>query len=168
MAGAVKRRGFTLVEVLVVMVIVAIAFAALRPGFVGSIRTAKERAGLRRLVGLLKSARTEAIARGKLVRVMCDAELGEFWAEVQVDPTVDRSEFAPLALLGRSAVRLPESLSVSEFAVGGRTAAGLLDTALYYYPDGRTDGARVVLSRARGGRISAEVVAATGRVQLRE
>lgn len=150
------------------MVIAVIGFYALRPSFVGSLRTAQERTALRHLTGLLKGARTEAIGQGKLVRIMWDRQEGAFWAEAQVDPMMDRSQFAPLAVLGRSAVTLPEWLAVRDFAVGGRTAGGLLDTALYCYPDGRTDGAKITLVRSSGKPVRITMAATTGSVHLNE
>jgi prepilin-type N-terminal cleavage/methylation domain-containing protein len=159
-------RGFTLIELLIVMMIVAIASFALRPSFANVLRGAEKRGALRKVVGLLTSARAEAIARGKLIRVMCSPTEGVLWAEAQVDPSVDLYEFEPISLLGRPEVGLPDYLSLSGVWIAGQTAAGIGDAAIYFYPDGRTDGASLVLVGPGGAETMIDVAPATGKVKL--
>lgn len=158
--------GFTLIELLIVMAIVAIGFFALRPSFGGVLRGAKRRAALRKLVGLLTSARTHAVAQGRLVRVMCDPVEGVLWAEVQTDPAVDRSEFELLPTLNRREVRLPENLALVDMTVSGETADAFGQIGIYFYPDGRTDGAELVLADDRGRETRVDLAPTTGRVTV--
>lgn len=160
------NKAFTLIELLVVMVIIVIAFYALRPGIVGALRGAENRKALRQLVGLLTSARTEAVASGRLVRVVCDADAGLLWAEVQPDPALDRAYFEPLSVPGEDRVRLPDSLRLSDLIIGGREALRPSDEPIYFYPDGRTDGAAVLLSDANGRELAVEIAPATGKVSV--
>jgi len=162
----VRTRGFTLIELLVVMTIIAIAFFALRPGIAGVRRGVENRKSLRQLVGLLSGARTKAIAGGKLVRVHCDPDAGVFWAEAQVDPSLDRDEFQLLRVLGRDQVQLSSGLWLSDLMVAGQAAGAIAQNPIYFYPDGRTDGAAVVLLDANGSEVVVELAPATGRVEL--
>jgi prepilin-type N-terminal cleavage/methylation domain-containing protein len=159
--------GFTLVELLVVMIIVVIGYAALRPTFGGFVRGAQKRAALRKIVGLLSSARAQAIAKGKLVRVICDPSEQVLWAEVQVDPRVDLHEFESIAILGRREVRLPGHLAVVEIWVAGQPASDLNQAAIYFYPDGHTDGAVLALAADTGSQAVIEVAPTTGKVTIR-
>jgi prepilin-type N-terminal cleavage/methylation domain-containing protein len=161
------RRGFTLIELLVVMMILVIAFFAMRPSFVGVLRGAEKRGALRKIAGLLVTARAEAIAKGKLVRVVCTPAEGVLWVEMQVDPAVDLHEFELVSVLGRPEVRLPEHLRLDEVLVGGQPAHPRGDAAIYFYPDGRTDGARLVVASDRGEETVVHVAPATGRVTIR-
>lgn len=160
------RAAFTLIELLIVMMIIAIAFFALRPAFAGVIRGAQERTMLRGLVGLFTSARTEAIATGSLVRIVVEPETGSLFAEVQTDPDEDRSLFDPLPLLGRRSVVLPEHISIGTFKVAGSDMAGLEHIHVYFYPDGRTDGVALRLVGRRGADTRLEISPTTGRVQI--
>jgi len=164
-ARRTERAGFTLLELVVVMVIAGILFVAAQPSFSALMRGAQERAALRRLVGLLNSARTEAVASGRLVRVCCDPGRGELWAEAQLDPTGDRSAFELLRVLGRAQVMVPDSLHISKLLAGGRDTRKR-QAQLYFYPDGRTDGLLLVLADGRGREITVELSAATGRVTV--
>ena len=159
-------RAFTLFELLIVMVIIAIAFYAFRPSFAGVLRGAEKRGALRKVVGLLTSARAEAIARGTLIRVVCAPHEGLLWAEAQVDPTWDIYEFEPISLLGRPEVSLPRSLVISEVWIAGQAAVDAGDATIYFYPDGRTDGASLVLVGVDGNETVIDVAPTTGRVRL--
>ncbi len=160
-----RTGGFTLVELLVVMVIVAISFFALQPAFSGAVQGAQERAALRQLSGLFSAARAQAVARGRLVRVASDLGEGAFWAEIQSDPSGDRSAFEPLSILGRSAIALPDHLAVVELSIGGVDAA-LPRADIYFYPDGTADGAAIVLADEAGREIELTVTPATGQVRV--
>jgi hypothetical protein len=156
------------------MMIIAIAFFALRPSFAGVIRANQERTVLRQLVGLFTSARTAAVARGKLVRVVFEPGEEAFSAEIQSEPEEDLSLFDPLPLPGSDVVRIPGHLGLARFQVGGSAQddLGKIDTDFhadaYFYPDGRTDGVIMVLEDLSGKTIQLEVSAATGRVRIRE
>lgn len=161
-----KSKGFTLIELLVVMTIIAIAFFAVRPGIASIRRGAENRKALRQLVGLLTSARTKALANGRVARVMCDPEARVFWAEMQVDPFVDRDEFRVVRVLGRERMQLPRGLWLSEMAVAGQNVGDPAQNPIYFYPDGRADGASLVLMDERGWEVSLKLAAATGRVTI--
>lgn len=162
------RRGaaFTLIELLIVMMIIAIGFFALRPAFAGVIRGTQERTMLRGLVGLFTSARTEAIARGSLVRVVFEPQTGTLSAQIQTDPAEDRSLFEPLSLLGRKSVVLPEHITIRQMEIAGRDLADLDRVHIYFYPDGRTDGASLLLVDSYGGDTLLRISATTGRVRI--
>ncbi len=159
-------RGFTLIEVLIVMMIIAIMFFAVLPAFLGVQRGWQERNAMRQLVSLFVATRAEAVAGGKLIRVVYDASSGSFFAEVQSHPEEDRQLFDPVALMGKRSVRLPDSLKLESIEVSGISLAESEMPAVYFYPDGRTDGAIIALAKASGGAVSLEIAPATGRVRL--
>jgi prepilin-type N-terminal cleavage/methylation domain-containing protein len=163
---AATRCGFTLLELLVVMIIICIAFFALRPNFTGMIRGAQERTALRQLVSLFAAARAEAVAKGKLTRVIYDSFTGAFHAEIQPDPEADRQLFDPLRLMGKSELRLPEHLTIDAIKIGGLTMSPADTQTIYFYPDGRTDGAAFLLVKDSGDTAVIEILSATGAVKL--
>ena len=166
-AGA-SKRGFTLVELVIVMTLIAIGFFAVRPVVATARRSAEKRAALRHLVSMLGYARTGAVAQARLVRVTCAARDGAFYAERQVDPRADRAEFELMRVLGRSQLVLPEELAIDELTVGGQDVGGLGEALIYFYPDGSTDGAALALLDRYGNETVIELSAVTGRVTVSE
>jgi len=158
--------GFTAVELMIVMTIIVIGFFAVRPVVATATRSAEKRAALRHLVSMFGYARTGAVAQARLVRVMCEARDGVFYAERQVDPRADRSEFELMRVLGRSRLVLPEELVIGELTVGGQDVGDLSEALIYFYPDGSTDGATLALQDQYGNETVVELSAVTGRVTL--
>jgi len=161
-----ETSGFTLLELLIVMVIITIGFFALRPTFAGAIMGAQDRAAFRQLVGMFKAARSEAVAKGKLIRIVFDPATAVFHAEAQDEPEVDRANFQSLSLMGRRNFRLPDHLSVGEISVGGETLVETEIIRMYFYPDGRTDGVEMMLVDWRGAEIIVTITSATGGVRV--
>ena len=158
--------GFTAVELVIVMTIIVIAFFSVRPMVATARRSAEKRAALRHLVSMFGYARTGAVAQARLVRVICEAGDGALYAERQVDPRADRSEFELMRVLGRSQLVLPEELVISELTVGGQDAGDLSEALIYFYPDGSTDGATLALQDQHGKETVIELSAVTGRVTV--
>jgi type II secretory pathway pseudopilin PulG len=148
------------------MMIIAIAFFALRPSFVGAVKGSRERTAVRQVVGMLTAARAEAVARGKLVRVVFDPSQRAFFGELQSAPELDRAAFDPLPLLGRERVRVPAHLRLASLEVGGSGQHGVARTDVYFYPDGRTDGVVMVFGAERGRDVRLVVSPATGRIRI--
>lgn len=161
-----RHGAFTLIELTVVLAIIVIAYFALQPAFTGAIRSAQRRATLRRLVGLLTQARTEAVGQGRLVRVICDAQQGALWAEIQGDPTADRSKFTLIRLLGSRRVLLPQGFAITELVISGMDMTKEKTAEIYFYPDGQTDGATLALEDGEGREVMVDVAPTTGKVTL--
>jgi general secretion pathway protein H len=166
-AGSVRAgRGFTLIELLVVMVIIAIAFFAVEPTFMSSVHANQNRAALRDLAGLLGGARTQAVARGRLVRVIVAPGQAEVWAEVQSDPMLDRSQFDVLPLYGQAQLSLPQYVQITDLQIGGAGRQQRDEAVMYFYPDGRSTGASLALECANGEAFTIEVSPVTGKVVI--
>jgi prepilin-type N-terminal cleavage/methylation domain-containing protein len=66
-----RNKGFTLLEVMVVVAIVAIAGAIAIPGFFGSMKRQAVRNEARQLISSLREARSLAIARTSVPNLVC-------------------------------------------------------------------------------------------------
>lgn len=154
-----------MIELLVVMMIIVIAFFAVRPNIGGLLRGSQERTALRQLVGVFKVARTEALSSGHLVRVVYSPEEGAFSAEVQSTPETDLSEFDLLPILGRESVKLPEHWEMTKLQIRGREAATVSEP-IYFYPDGHTDGVAMLFSDPDGSDTVLRLSSATGKPEF--
>lgn len=85
--GPRRRRGFTLVELMVVIAIAGIAMAIVVPRFVRFVRYLNARSGVSQVVADLTLARTQAVREGKTVSFTV---LDGTRYRVQVDSTTPR------------------------------------------------------------------------------
>ncbi|HKE48086.1 MAG TPA: GspH/FimT family pseudopilin [Rhodanobacteraceae bacterium] len=141
-------RGFTLIELMAVILLLAIAMTAVTFSFSKSLHTAKISAASRDLVAALRYTRGQAIVKGQQQVLMLNLD--------------DNSYTAP----GKSAVKLPKDmtlqLTTAEQEVRGGNAGGIR-----FFADGSSTGGHIsVLMDRREWRIN--VAWLTGEIALDE
>src|SRR4051812_2843876 len=78
-----KNFGFTLLELVLVMMIIATVLAAAAPRLTGWSRGTKLRDAGDQFLSLTKYARTQAIADCRVYRLNVDAGQGAYWLTIQ-------------------------------------------------------------------------------------
>ena len=146
--AARSARGFTLIELMAVILLIAIAMTIVSVSFSKSLRAAKIRAASRDLVAALRYTRGQAIVKGKSQALVLDLD--------------DNSYAAP----GKAAVKLPEGmnlrLTTAEIEQTGANSGGIR-----FFPDGSSTGGHIaVLQGQREWRIN--VAWLTGDIELNE
>jgi general secretion pathway protein H len=145
----VGPAGFTLLELLVVMVILSLLLTTVPPLLSKAIPGAELRGAARELVAGLRQARGQAIASGRDVALALDLEARWFRVEGAA-----RKRPLPAAI----GLRLTTAESALEDRARGR---------IRFYPDGSSSGGRITLAGA-GQRRVVEVDWLTGRVTLHD
>lgn len=141
-----RARGFTLVELLVVMAIAAVVMTAVPTLFSAAFPGLEMKSAARRTVATLRLARESAIRRGEETAVLVDLEQHR------------------LTLAGYRALSLPDRLSLRLDAASSE----LIDAqrgAIRFFPDGSSTGGRLVLSHGGHG-YQIGVTWLTGRIEL--
>ena len=137
-----SHRGFTLLELLVVIVLIGIAIGLVGFGVGRGLHAASERRALSEVVQSLRAARVQAIVTGQPARTRFDLNAGRFQGP-------------------REPVRqLPGDMHVQL-----QTADGL-GPAFEFYPDGGASGGHLLLARD-DKRWRVDINWLTGNVQLR-
>jgi len=185
-SARVPLRGFTLIELVVTLAIVAVAAAVIIPEMRGTRDAAVLRAIGRRLMSAASLAYSQAVVRNQVHRLTLDPATGRFAIERQINSgprnrrgggsgsftvaadlpgggrgTVDsgvRVEFRPTGL--------GEDAAAEATTVPGRTAVG--PPALVFHPDGTADAAEVSLRDAAGFRLLFRLNPVTARLQAVE
>ncbi len=147
-----RRRllGFTLLELIVVLAIAALAMAVVPPLISAALPGVELKAAARRTMANLRLARETAIRTGADASLVVDVE--------------ERR----LELQGFRAVSLPKRVEMHLEAASGE----MLDEnrgAIRFFPDGSSTGGRIVLARGDPGEQSGYQVGVTwltGRVQI--
>ncbi|WAH56023.1 prepilin-type N-terminal cleavage/methylation domain-containing protein [Pseudomonas silvicola] len=138
-----RARGFTLLEMLVVIVLIGVAAGLVGYGLQRGLHSASERKALAQVVNTLRAARVQAIVTGQPARARFDLQ--------------QRTVQAP----GKPPVQWPK-----EWQVRVQTAEGL-GAGFEFYPDGGASGGNVLITQGpRRWRV--DVAWLTGAVRLRD
>ncbi len=156
-----RRRGFTLVEISIVIVVIALMASVILPRMMPLIQSQRLESFRQDALNLVREAREQAIGQGRPITVLVDS------AEISA-VTDDQSEVNPDGAQeeagGRSldSESLPEGTEVAQLWLEGRTVDAS-SFRLVFYPTG--DATPAVIQFDQGGRIWHILVeGGTGRV----
>lgn len=135
----VHQTGFTLLELLVVLVLLGIVAVLVAPGLGGSLENAKLKTVSRELLAALRVQRSEAIAQGRIITLRFAGDESNY--RIDGEP-----------------VNLAEGLSVVYQAATGAVSQGVQGSPLpvtgnndlAFYPDGSSSGALLQLRLGEG------------------
>jgi general secretion pathway protein H len=120
-------QGFTLVEVMVVMVIIALVMGLVATSMSSSISGAEARAATRKLVASLRYTRARAILDKKETVFRVDIENRSYWVP------------------GRKQVNLPEGVDVTVTTARSEITSEAV-TGIRFFPDGGSTGGHIELT----------------------
>ena len=144
-----RTDGFTLLELLVVLAIVALMTAIAAPRFAAALPGAELDSGARKLAAGLREARSMAVSTNRAVPFTLRGGANLY--------TIGR---------GGESRQLPGKLAIT-LVTGSREISGANQGSIRFFPDGSSTGGRIELKGA-GGKRSIEVDWLTGRIRLGE
>lgn len=145
-----KNRGFSLLEIIVVVVLLASASAIVLPSFSGAFKSLQVETAGRDMATVMKKARSYAVGRQKPYRV--NISLNEYSGEAV--------EYMMADEYGRAIkiYPLPEGVRF----VSGERFGEILTGGVSFYPSGRSSGAVFYLSNEQGKQVRIIVDPITG------
>jgi prepilin-type N-terminal cleavage/methylation domain-containing protein len=165
------RSGFTLIELMAVIIIVAILSGALAPSMVASLRRAGAKAAASKTAALLDFAYAAAISRRQEVIVNFDEDRRSCWLSVQNTalPWVSEMEHAQTAALAD--LSLPRNVEMSLYRTGEvqHLPGKVQDQESFpFRPDGTADDIVIEFSDGSDELWQVRVIGATGEVVIQE
>jgi len=160
-----RRGGFTLIELILVMVVIFTLATIVAPRFSDSFPSLQVRTSAERLFAWARKARTDAALTGCRQRLLMDSSKKKFWIEVEARPLKEPGTFRKLSGAWEE-VQLPDEI-LFELIDGAETDPQ--DGARRYIefrPDGTSTEATVTLSNENGDRQTLRVEAATSKIYI--
>ena len=173
--------GFTLIELMVVLVLMGILSAMILPEMKGTFADALLRSSGRDLVNVFKLAYSRAVSLNQVQVVRVDEGSGHYQIERLVPGRSSQQEYAPLKDVSGSAGKIDPRIRVqvhkrdavpSAEATDSQEAAPVGDrqatpaSAVAFYPDGTADGAEVLLHDSAGFGLRLRINPITSRVEI--
>ena len=175
--GALRSCGFTLIELMVVIVIISILTALMIPEMSGTFQDALLRASSRELINVFDLAYSRAVSLNQVRRVRIDETNGRYLVEKQVQER-GQENFVPADDVPGSHGQLDARIAVEfhpegEFAADetasleSPVAGNSPDEALIvFYPDGTADAGTILLRDREGFRLRLQINPVTARVRV--
>lgn len=138
-----RRAGFTLVELMIVMTILAIMALGVAPVFRTSFSLARADHAARDLFAEIKAAGESAVTAGVEYRVYFDTKNNTYWPARPGVSEDGRTGFMPVDVPGGEPIRVPDRLVFGD--ITGRRAEGGSTYYLAFYPSGACDAGQVTL-----------------------
>ena len=139
-----RNRGFALIELVVVLVLIGVSAALVVPGFSRIAKSAELRTTAQKVSGLLRYYRNEAVQRGKVYQVLFDFNLREIRVQsVEVVPGNEQKEATEEMRL-RQRYPMPVDIQMKEM----RTANPMYVSdypVIEFYPNGSSNGGSFIL-----------------------
>ena len=149
--SATISRGFTLLELVLVLLVIAIAAATVAPSLRGWTRGQQARDSAEQFVALTRWARSQAITQSATYRMTIDPTSGSYQLTLH-NPTT--GEFAALGSSWGRTFNVPEGTQIELSDPPGGTSG----SAINFYPTGRIDPAKIRITSQDGDRIEIECV----------
>jgi len=155
-----KDRGFSLIEMVVVLVLLSLAVALVAPSLSRFSRSVGLKAAAKKVSGLLRYYRSEAVNKGQVYQVLFDPELRELKVK-PMESTEEKGEDKP----PQKIYSLPQGIRMKEIKVESPQYPSDIPS-IEFYPNGGSNGGTILLDSEdrKGYRIKIHFL--TGTVQV--
>lgn len=158
--------GFTLLELIVVLTLLAIISAAVVPLYLNSTESLREERALRDLYATLKFAQERAIFETTEYRVYLDDERGAYWLTRMTGYHDEQKIFARVDEPYAERTVLPEGVTMRK--PKARRDEKVKASYIAFYPSGACDAASITLERKDGRTLAVNTKGKLGQYTVRE
>ncbi len=162
-----KKRGFSLIELAVVLLIISLSAAVVAPSLSRLSSTVEMKATAKKVSAILRNYRSEAINRGKVYQIQFDSDLNEVRVQPAAPPEEEgeglrKGENIPLKVYA-----LPKGIHIGEVKVESTQYPSDFPT-LEFYASGGSNGGTITLNSPDREEYKIEVNFLTGIVTIQK
>lgn len=175
------RLGFTLLELMVVLLLMGILTAAVVPTLRGTLEAEILHAQSRRLIGAIDLAYSGAVTLGQPHRLRLNPREQRFFVEARLLGADGHAEFVAIPYSSGSAGVIDSRIAITREPAEGPSESGSRERTpapedpsalevtepITFYPDGTADAAVLVLQDPQGFRQALRINPVTARVEVR-
>ncbi len=179
-----RKEGFSLIELMVVLVLIGIMAAVIIPEMKGAFEDALLRSTARKLVAVFNLAGSQAVTVNQLHRVRLDRKTGRYFLERSAREGEQGSRFVPVRDVAGGEGELDTRISIEmrrpvTDASGPGDQEGRLvadgdvqnpnqGEALSFYADGTADAGEILLRDREGFRLALQINPTTAQIRIVE
>jgi general secretion pathway protein H len=157
-----KSKGFTLIELVVVLILISLSISLVVPSLSRVSKTIELRAAAKKISAILRYYRSEAVQTGQTRQVLFDPELREVRVQaIQVNiPESEKEKREDLESLKKFS--LPLGVQMKELNITASASLAGIPT-IEFYPNGGSNGGSFLLDRPdhKGYRIKVHFLSGT-------
>lgn len=164
-----RQRGFTLMELMIVVVIIAVMMAVILPSLRGVAENNRLRGSVRELMSLMKYARSEAVFNARTTEVFLDTEKRQYWLDLRT-PDPKTGKYNPKGK--RTTMERKRTLE-NDVWFGNVEAQNnnIIDggiIAIDFYPDGSASPSLITVKNTKEVNYTLEVLKSTGMIEMNQ
>lgn len=165
-----RQRGFTLMELMIVVVIIAVMMAVILPSLRGVAENNRLRGSVRELMSLMKYARSEAVFNARTTEVFLDTEKRQYWLDLRT-PDPKTGKYNPKGK--RTTMERKRTLENDVWfpLVSNVQDSNVLDNgiiAVDFYPDGSASPCLITVGNSKNVNYTLEVLKSTGMIEMNQ
>lgn len=167
--GTTGRRGFTLLELLVVLVLVSLMTALVAPRLAGTLASTSARTSVKRIAAALRYARNQAASEKAVYVAAFHRETSRVAVGRMPDPAGGKpvSEEDALLLIDPRVFTLAKGVRIESVASASGEPEDTDPARIIFYPNGASSGGKVIVAdeKDRQAVLSVDVIMGTVRLE---
>ena len=158
-----KDRGFSLFELLVVLILLSLSLALVAPSLSRFSRTVELKGAAQKVSGILRNSRSEAVNKGKVYQVVFNSQSREVRVH-SMEPSEEKDEKKEDSVSQKTYL-LPEGIQMKGDPTTSSPSTSEL-SPIEFYPNGGSNGGSILLNSQdrKGYRIKIHFI--TGAVEI--
>jgi type II secretion system protein H len=160
-----RNKGFSFIELMVVLVILSLSISLITPSLSRFLRTVELKGAAKKISGILRHCRSEAVNKGLVTQVLFDSELKGVSVQSKESTEAKKEEIEKEGEIPQKVYSLPDGIQIKKVDAASPQYTTDLPT-IEFYPNGGSNGGSIDLEGQDRNGFHIEVHFLTGMVKI--